>query len=148
MDLPTLYLVGTQKFQSIAGTLLYHFQAVYPIILPVLNNISMQQSKPTAHTITKCNLLLNDAATYPDYVTRYHASDMILHDDTDAAYLVLPKACSRIAGHFYIRNHSPTTDAPKLKLNGPILTVCKTIKMLWSQHQRQKQEGDFSTDKQ
>ena len=53
---------------------------------------------------------------------------MIIHGDTDAAYLVLPKARSRIAGHFYLSNHPPPTDTPKPKLNGLILTVCQTLK--------------------
>ena len=56
--LPTLDPVGTQRVESIAGTLLYYSRAVGLTILPDLNEISMQQSKPIAHTITKCNCLL------------------------------------------------------------------------------------------
>ena len=97
-------------------------------MLPALNEISAQQSKPTAHTITKCNHLLDYAAIYHKAVIQYHARDMIPHGDTDSAYLVLPKACSRIAGHSYIGDHPPPTDTPKPKLNGPILTVCQTLK--------------------
>ena len=52
---------------------------------------------------------------------------MIIHGDTDASYLVLPKDRSRIAGYLFLRNHPPPTDTPKPKLNGPILTVCQTI---------------------
>ena len=52
---------------------------------------------------------------------------MILHGDTDAAYLVLPKSYSRIAGHFYLSDRLPTTNTPKPKLNGPILTVYQTL---------------------
>ena len=92
-------------------------------MLPALNDISPKQSKPTTHTITKFNRLLDDESTYHEVFIRYHASAMILHGDNYAAYLVLPKACSRIAGHFYIRDHPPTTNTPKPKLNGPILTV-------------------------
>ena len=36
--------------------------------------------------------------TYPDAYIRFYASDMILHIDIDAAYLVAPKAKSCIAG--------------------------------------------------
>ena len=74
------------------------------------------------------NRLLEYAATHPNAVIWYHASDMILHVDTDAAYLVLPKACSHIAGHFYLSNRLPTNDTPKQKLNGPILTIFQTLK--------------------
>ena len=99
-------------------------------MFPSLNDISKQQSKPTAHIITKCNRLLYYAETYSNSVIRYHASDMILHGDTDAAYLVLTKSCSFIADHFYLSDHPPPTDTPKPKLNGLVLTVFQTLKNL------------------
>ena len=68
------------------------------------------------------------AATYPNAVIRYHVSDMILHVDTDAAYLVLPKARSRIAGHYYLSNHPLASGTPTPIPNGPIHTVCQTLK--------------------
>jgi len=53
---------------------------------------------------------------------------MILHVDTDAAYLVLHKARSRIAGYYYLAQY-PTADAiPKPTLNGAIHVECKTLK--------------------
>ena len=39
-------------------------------------------------------------ATYIDVYIQYHASDMQIHIDTDAAYLVRPKACIIIAGFY------------------------------------------------
>ena len=42
-DLPTLDPVGTQRVQSITGTLLYYSQAVNPTMLPALNKIYTQQ---------------------------------------------------------------------------------------------------------
>ena len=54
---------------------------------------------------------------------------MILYIDLDAAYLVLPKARSWIAGHFYLGDIPPfplaitTTQSH----NRPILTVCKRL---------------------
>ena len=54
---------------------------------------------------------------------------MILYVNTDAAYLVLPKARSRIAGYYYLVAQYPTTDAiPKPTLNGAIHFKCKTLK--------------------
>ena len=38
---------------------------------------------------------------------------MILHGDTDSAYLVLTKSHSRISGHFYLNDLPPPTDTPK-----------------------------------
>ena len=56
---------------------------------------------------------------------RYHASDMILHVDSDAAYLVLPRARSRLAGHFFFCSDPTLTRT--IRPNAPILTECKTI---------------------
>ena len=52
---------------------------------------------------------------------------MILYINSDAAYLVLSKARSRIAGYFYLGNSPPPPHVlpnPKTT-NSPILTVCK-----------------------
>jgi hypothetical protein len=75
-------------------------------------------------------MLMDYAGTYPLAIIRYHASNMVLHIDSDAAYLVLPNARSRYAGHYYLSNHPPSKPAkPEPKPNGPIiLTVCKTIR--------------------
>ena len=66
------------------------------------------------------------AATYPNTFVRYKASDMVLNVDSDAAYLVAPKARSRIAGYFFLSSE-PTTTQPA-QLNGAILVECKTLR--------------------
>ena len=57
---------------------MYYARAVNPTMLPALNEISTQQAKPTEQAINKCNHLLDYAATYPNAVIRYHASNMAL----------------------------------------------------------------------
>ena len=89
----------------------------------------MQQSKPTTQTITKCNRLIDYAVTYPNAVIHYHASNMILHSDKNAAYRVLPKSRIRIAGHFYRIDHPPLTETPKPNLKVPTLTIFQILKM-------------------
>ena len=42
--------------------------------------------------------------THPDTVVRFHASDIILYIESDAAYLVLLQARSRFASIFYLSN--------------------------------------------
>ena len=71
------------------------------------------------------NNLFDYAATYPDAVLRFYKSDMILNVDSDAAYLVLPNAKSRIAGYYHLSSYNPPHPTP---LNAPILIICKTIK--------------------
>ena len=48
--------------------------------------------------------------------------------ESDAAYLVLPKARSRIAGHYYLTAHKIPSKAYRENLNAPIHTECATIK--------------------
>ena len=47
-------------------------------------------------------MLLDYLSTHPAAVLRYKASDMRLHIDIDAAYLVAPGAKSRFARYFYL----------------------------------------------
>ena len=68
-------------------------------------------------------MLLEYLSTYPDAKVRYYASDMILHVDSDAAYLVAPKAKSRIAGFYYCSNNIPNPP-----LNGPIHVECRVLR--------------------
>ena len=75
-------------------------------------------------------------ATYPDAFLRFYASDMILHVDSDASYLVLSKARSRIAGYFYFKTNSET-------LNAPIHIKCKTLKHVVSSSAEAETGGIF-----
>jgi hypothetical protein len=68
--------------------------------------------------------MLDYSATHPDATIRYHASDMILHIHSDASYLSVSNAQSRIGGLFFLGNKSPTQDTP----NGSILNVAAIIK--------------------
>ena len=115
-----------KHIQSITGSFLYYARALDLTMLPALNEISSQQANPTELTKQKCQRLMDYAATYPDIFIRYHASDMVLHVDSDAAYLVAPKARSRIAGYYYLSHHPATTSTPSL--NGLVLVECKTLR--------------------
>ena len=98
-------------------------------MLRALNEISRIQARPTKDTLAKAQWFLDYTATYPNAIIRYHASQMVLHIDSDAAYLVMPESSSVYAGHFYLSDWP--RDKPNLlstKCNGPILTTCKTIR--------------------
>ena len=45
------------------------------------------------------------AATYPNVYMRYFTSDIVLSVDSNAVYLVLPNAKSRIAGYFQLNDY-------------------------------------------
>ena len=93
---------GINQIQSINGSFLYYGCAVDLTILTTLNNISTQQSKPTILTKQKVQMLMDYLATYPNAKLCYYAGDMQLQVESDVAYLVLPNARSRVAGHFYL----------------------------------------------
>jgi len=81
-------------------------------------------------------MLLDYVATYPDAIIRYHASDMVLHVDSDAAYIVLPNARSRYAGHFFLGDTPPP---PPTKPSSAFST--DRIKYFWGDRC-----GRYSTD--
>ena len=93
-------------------------------------------------------MLLDYAHTYPDPKIRYHASDMCLHIDSDAAYLVQPKARSRVAGHYYLSDRMPTHDKkPDPKPNGPLHTEFKTVHNVMSSAAEAETIGIFHNAK-
>ena len=123
---PSLPKEKIKYFQSVVGSLLYYARAIYNTILPALNDISKNQANPTQHTLDQCQRVLDYVNTYQNVLVRFYASDMILNIETDAAYLVLPKARSRLAGYFYMGHHKGKK-SPFTPLNGATLVECKTI---------------------
>jgi hypothetical protein len=111
------------RIQQIIGTLFYYGLAVDPTMLVSLGTIAATQSSATVLTAQAVIQLLNYAATNPDAIIRYSASEMILHIHSDGSYLSAPKARSRTGGHFFLSTNStnphraPTQQPP---LNGPI----------------------------
>jgi hypothetical protein len=124
-ETPRLSPEATKEIQGIVGSLLFYGRAVDYSILPALNDISYQQSKPTQRTRRLCTQLLDFVLTQPEAIIRFYKSDMILYVHSDAAYLVLPRARSRIAGYYFFGNKNPT--AVFAKPNGAILVECKKL---------------------
>ena len=106
------------------GSLLYYARAIDYTLLPALNTISQSQAKPTKNTQQVCKTLLDYCATYPNVVLCYHASDMILNIDSDAAYLVAPGAKSQVAGYYQLNSHRRSNP----HVNSAFLVECKTLK--------------------
>ncbi len=84
--------------QQVVGSLLYYAREIDGTMLPALNTIGSEQTKSTKQTEQKCYRLLDYAATYPNAFIRYHASDMVLHVDSDASYLSVRKPRSKVGG--------------------------------------------------
>jgi hypothetical protein len=89
-----------------------------------LNDIATERTKATEKTQAATNQLLDYLATHPDSTIRYHASDTILHIDSDASYLSVSNARSRLAGLFFCGDKSPQQD----NLYGSIININSIIK--------------------
>jgi hypothetical protein len=66
-----------------------------------LNDIATEKTKATEKKQAATNQLLEYLATHPSGTIRYHASDMILHIPSDASYLSVSNARSRLGGLFF-----------------------------------------------
>jgi hypothetical protein len=123
-ETPPLLAQQCLTIQKVTGSVLYYGRAVDTTVLMPLNDISTEQTKATGKMQAAKNQVLDYLDTHPDAIIRYHASDMILHIHSDASYLSVSNAQSRLGGLFFLGNKSPEHD----KLNGSILNVAAVIK--------------------
>jgi hypothetical protein len=123
-ETPPLTAQKYLTIQKVIGSVLYYARAVDPTVLMPLNDIATEQTKATEKTQAAANQMLDYLATHPDSTIRYHASDMILNIHSDASYLSVSKARSRLGGLFFLGNKSPEQET----LSGSILNVAVIIK--------------------
>jgi hypothetical protein len=69
---------GIKYIQSTIRLLMYFSRAVDPTMAPAINNIATEQSTASEDTLAKCKMLLDYAATCPEAIIHYFASDMVL----------------------------------------------------------------------
>jgi hypothetical protein len=69
---------------------------------------------------------MNYLTTYQHVYIQYHTSDMILLINSNAAYLIIPKAKSRVVGYFQL-NDDPK-QIPYPIVNGVILVKYKALR--------------------
>jgi hypothetical protein len=67
-------------------------------MVPAIQDISTEQSTATEDAIAKCKMLMDYAAAYPEAIIYYYESDMILHINSDAAYLVKEMLAAAMRG--------------------------------------------------
>jgi hypothetical protein len=99
-----------------------------------LNDIATDQTKSAEKTQAATNQLLDYLETHPDAIIRYHASDMILHIHSDASYLSVSNARSRLGGLFFCGDKYPHED----NLNSSIPSVASVIKNVVASAENQK----------
>ena len=130
-NLPLKHTKDIHHIQAVAGTFLYYSTAIDPTMIVALDDIATVQAKakPTITTLKKFNRLMYYAATYPNATLRYFDSYMILHANSNAAYLVFPNAWSHNAGYHILGNcPSSAPSIPSRIPNVPILVEYKTLR--------------------
>ena len=80
---PPLSIANKIIVQEVTGTFMYYSRAVNPTMLTALGSITAQQEKPMEHTMQKVKQFLEYAATHPDTIITYHASDIVLVGHSD-----------------------------------------------------------------
>jgi hypothetical protein len=123
-ETPPLTAQQCLTIKRVTGSVVYYARAVDPTVLMTLNDIAMEQTKATEKTHAATNQMLDYLATHPDATIRYHASDMVLHIHSDAYYLSISNARSRLGGLFFLGKKSPKQDA----LSESIINVIDVIK--------------------
>ena len=113
--------------QEVTGPFLYYAHPIDATMLPALGSLATQQAAPTENTMTLEKLFLEYAATQPNAIITYNASDMVLSAHSDASYLSESKSRSRSGGHFFMSNNSPIPAN-----NGAIVTIYQIIKAVMS----------------
>jgi hypothetical protein len=123
-ETPPLTAKQCLNIQKVTGSVFYYARAVDLTLLMPLNDIATEQTKATEKNQAATNQLLVYLATHPYATIRYHPSDMILNIHSDASYLSVSNARSRLGGLFFCGDKPHQEDT----LNGSILNVVSVIK--------------------
>jgi Reverse transcriptase (RNA-dependent DNA polymerase) len=150
---PLLTPKDTKRIQEILGTLLYYARAVDSTLLVGLGTLASEQTKGTELTMQRITHLLNYCATHPEAAIGYKKSDMVLHVESDASYLSLPKATSRVGGYHYLSSwpknpgQAPTADEPPPPMNGAVNVLCNILRVVVSSAAEAELGGLFHSAK-
>jgi hypothetical protein len=118
--------------------LLYYALAVDSTMLAAIGTLASQQSHGTKATMEAMSQLLKYCTTYPHATVGYISSDMCLDIESDASYLIAPKARSRTDGYHFLssRPTGPTTapkpSDPPAPSNGAINVLCQIMREVLS----------------
>ena len=110
-----------------------------------INTINQTQAKLTTTTKQLCNHNLDYCAGYQNVGLCYNATNMILHVDWDASFLVTSEAKSTNAGYFLLQNC--TSSLETIKPNALILVKCGTLKHVVTSAAECETEGFFMMQK-
>jgi hypothetical protein len=131
------------NIQKVTGSVLYYARAVDPTVLTSLNDIATEQTNATETTQAATNRLMDYLTSRPDATIRYHDSYMILHIHSDASYLSVSNAHSRLSGLFFCGDKPHKMIIPMV----PSSMWHQLLKIWWPQRLNQKYERAFTKPK-
>ena len=116
--------VDLKTLQQILGTLLYYARAIDNTMLVAISTLASVQAHGTQATMDAAIHLLNYCATHRNATIQFRASDMVLHVHSDASYLSVHGARSRVGGFFFLSEQPPpsgyTEHSIPPPINGPV----------------------------
>ena len=118
---------GMKYIMQVTGVFLYYARAVDGLMLPALSAIATEQASPTETTMARTKQFLDYAATHPDAVLTYRASDMVLAIHSNASFLNEKRSRSRMGGHHFLSSNTPIPAN-----NGAVLNLSNIIKAVMS----------------
>ena len=95
---PPLSKADNTFVQEVVGVFLHYTRAVDLTMLAALGSLATQQAALTENIMKRVLFFLDYAATHPDAIVTFYASDMILAVHSDASYLSKSGARSRASG--------------------------------------------------
>lgn len=117
----------SKLIERTVGKFLWYSRAVDSTLQHGINKIGSAQATPTQDVWRATQRFLQHAHTVPDAQLVYHASDMILHSQSDLGYLTETNARSRVGGHHYLGNKTTSANSHIKIVNGPIETICTIL---------------------
>jgi len=120
---PPLDATASTWIQEIVGLFLCYARAIDNTMLVALGTIASQQASATEITAHAFIDLLNYAATHPEGIIKFFASDTVLYNHTDASYLSEANARSQATGFFWLSSHPDKLNGLTAPLNGVLHVV-------------------------
>jgi hypothetical protein len=109
------------------GTFLYYARCIDSTMLTALGSLATQQANPATNTKKLVHPFVDYAATHPDAIITYQASNTVLAGHSDTSYLSETNARSQAGGHFIMSNNNALPSN-----NGAVLTIAQIIKAIMS----------------
>ena len=125
---PPLSREQKKTIQEIIGAFLYYARIIDIItMLKKITVLGSVQATATENVARKVADFLQYSAMYPVTKVTYHASDMILHNHSDASYIGETRGRSQIAGFHFLGQQHRVGTISSTPINGCGLYICSSI---------------------